>query len=66
MGGSLKANQGIKSLIETYKSLFHIPENLNHYSKRDYRSAERKFLKYALEQRWIENQVELFKSGYSD
>jgi hypothetical protein len=28
--------------------MFQIPENLNHYSKKDYKIAERKFLKYTL------------------
>ena len=49
MGDSLKANQGIKSFLQIYKTLFRIPENTNHYSEKDYRAAERKFLKYALE-----------------
>jgi len=49
MGNGLKANRGIKSLIEIYRTLFRIPENSNHYSEKDYRAAERKFLKYALE-----------------
>jgi hypothetical protein len=54
-------NRGIKSLIRLYKNIFRIPENLNHYSKRDYRKAERKFLKYALEQRRVEREEELFE-----
>ena len=56
-----RTNRGIKSLITLYKNIFRIPENLNHYSKRDYRKAERKFLKYALEQRKVENEEELFE-----
>jgi hypothetical protein len=56
-----RTNRGIKSLIRLYKSIFRTPENLNHYSERDYRKAERKFLKYALEQRSIENEEELFE-----
>jgi hypothetical protein len=55
-----RTNRGIKSLIRLYKSIFRAPENLNHYSKRDYRKAERKFLKHALEQRRIEKEEELF------
>jgi hypothetical protein len=43
-----KQNAGIKSLVKKYKSIFEIPENLNHYSKTDYKIAEKKFLKYAL------------------
>jgi hypothetical protein len=56
-----RTNRGIKSLIRLYKSIFRTPENLNHYSERDYRKAERKFLKYALEQRMIESEEELFE-----
>jgi hypothetical protein len=51
MGNTLKANRGIKSLLEIYRTLFSIPENTNHYSEKDYRAAERKFLKYALAKR---------------
>jgi len=56
-----RTNRGIKALIRLYKSIFHTPENLNHYSERDYRKAERKFLKYALEQRMIESEEKLFE-----
>ena len=51
MGNGMKANRGIKTLLEIYRNLFRIPENTNHYSDRDYRAAERKFLKYALTKR---------------
>ena len=43
-----KQDAGIKSLVKKYRSIFEIPENLNHYSKTDYKIAEKKFLKYAL------------------
>jgi len=56
-----RTNRGIKSLIRLYKNIFRIPENLNHYSEKDYRAAERKFLKQALEQRKIEMEEELLK-----
>jgi len=56
-----RTNRGIKSLVRLYKNIFRSPENLNHYSKRDYRKAERKFLKYALEQRRINNAEELLE-----
>ena len=61
MRKDIRKNRGIKSLIRFYKNIFRIPENLNHYSRRDYRKAERKFLKFALEQRRIENEDELFE-----
>ena len=50
----------IQTLLARYRAVFRTPENLNHYSSQDYRSAERKFLKYALEQRRIEIEEELF------
>jgi hypothetical protein len=39
---------GLKLLVEKYKKLFRIPENLNYYSEKDYQEAERKFLKHIL------------------
>ena len=57
----MKVNLGIKALIEMYKKMFRIPENLNHYSKKDFRKAERKFLKHALGQSRIDNEGELFQ-----
>ena len=56
---NLRANRGIRALIKIYKNIFRIPENLNHYSEKDYRAAERKFLKQALEQRKLEMEEEL-------
>ncbi len=53
---------GIQLLLEKYRKLFRTPENLDHYSEIDFRRAERKFLKYALEQRRIEIKDELWKS----
>ena len=61
MGNNLRENRGIRALIKIYKNIFRIPENLNHYSEKDHRAAERKFLKHALEQRRIENEEELFE-----
>ena len=39
---------GIELLVEKYRKIFRIPENINHYSEEDFRAAERKFLKWAL------------------
>ena len=39
---------GIELMIEKYREIFRIPENLRHYSETDFRTAERKFLKWAL------------------
>jgi hypothetical protein len=43
-----KDNAGIKNLLSHYKGVFRTPENLNHYSEADLKTAERKFLKYIL------------------
>ena len=51
---------GIQSLLTKYKAIFHVPKDLKQYSKKDLKSAERKFLKYVLEQRSIEIEDELF------
>ncbi len=48
------SKSGIQLLLEKYRELFRTPENLDHYLDTDLRRAERKFLKYALEQRVIE------------
>ncbi len=42
-------NTGMERLISRYRRTFRIPENLNHYSGGDYRSAERRFVKYAIQ-----------------
>jgi hypothetical protein len=39
---------GIELLLKKYKKIFRIPENLNYYTDEDYRIAEKKFIKYAL------------------
>jgi hypothetical protein len=48
MPRACKGNAGIKQLLTYYRNLFRIPENLNHYSARDYKIAEKKFVKYAV------------------
>ena len=40
-------NSGIKRLMDEYRRIFRIPENLEHYSREDYKKAERKFIKNA-------------------
>lgn len=49
-----RCKSGIQLLLDKYRELFRTPENLDHYLDTDLRRAERKFLKYALEQRAIE------------
>ncbi len=39
---------GIKALIKECKKSFQIPENLNYYSPKDYKKAERAFIKQVL------------------
>ena len=41
-------SRGIEMLIKRYKNMFSVPENINYYSEEDYREAERKFVRYAL------------------
>lgn len=41
-------NTGLELLLQRYRRIFRIPENMNHYSKSDYQIAEKKFLKYVL------------------
>jgi len=64
IGCDLKANRGIKALMKIYRNISRIPENRNHYSEKDYRNAERKFLKYSLEQRKIEMEEEPLGEWY--
>ena len=49
-------DSGIKLLLQKYRNIFQISENFNHYSKADYKIAERKFLKYALGQTKVVDQ----------
>jgi hypothetical protein len=44
-------------LLKRYRKIFRIPENLNHYSKKDYEIAERKFIKYVLMEHTVEPQL---------
>jgi hypothetical protein len=41
-------DSGVKLLLQKYRSIFKISENLNHYSEADYKIAERRFIKFAL------------------
>ncbi len=59
MAKDSKCKSGIQLLLEKYRELFRTPENLDHYLDTDLRRAERKFLKYALEQRGFEIEDQL-------
>ena len=43
-----KKNLGLIILTRQCREKFKIPENLNHYSEKDYKKAERKYIKYVL------------------
>ena len=43
-----KEASGIELLIRKYQEMFRIPENIWYYAKSDFRAAERKFIKWAL------------------
>lgn len=45
---SQKTNTGIQNLLDFYRSVFEIPENINFYEPEDFKAAERKFLKFCL------------------
>jgi hypothetical protein len=46
---SRHSRNGINQILEKYRRQFRIAENLNHYSKANYRIAERKYVKFVLE-----------------
>ncbi len=48
MQNKFTKNAGLKMLLKKYQKIFRIPENLNFYSEKDYRIAEKKFIKFAL------------------
>jgi hypothetical protein len=52
-------NSGVTRILNKYKRIFRIPENLNFYSEEDFHEAERKFIKYALLHGQVERQLEL-------
>jgi hypothetical protein len=53
----------IESLLTKYKAKFRFPDDLKRYPRKDLKSAERKFLKYVLEQRRIEIEDKLFNTS---
>ncbi len=48
MNRSSNKINGIQMLMEKYKAMFRIPENLDYYSERDFLIAEKKFIKYSI------------------
>ena len=48
MHNSSDTKNGIKLLVQKCREQFRIAENLDHYSEREYREAERKYVKLCL------------------
>jgi hypothetical protein len=44
----VKKNEGIRLLIERGRQAFRIDENVNFYSEKDYKAAEKKFIKHCV------------------
>lgn len=57
----IQDKSGLRLLLERYRAFFRTEETRKYCREEDYRKAERKFLKYALEQRRIEIQEKLFE-----
>ena len=57
----IQNKSGLRLLLERSKAFFRTEETRKYSREEDYRKAERKFLKYALEQRRIEMQEKLFE-----
>jgi hypothetical protein len=43
-----KKGSGFKRLRDMYRKKFRVPENLNFYSKEDFKKAEKKYVKICL------------------
>lgn len=48
MDDSGSCANGLEQLVEKWRNEFRRPENTNHYTKTDLKEAERKFVKYKL------------------
>jgi len=59
MKKNVNERPGVARILDEYKKVFRIPENLNFYSEKDYQRAERKFIKFALHDGRIERRMEL-------
>lgn len=46
--GNLKEKKGLQLLIERYRKMFRIPENIHYYTADAYKKAERKYVKAIL------------------
>jgi hypothetical protein len=45
VGDEIKKPTGINLLLKECRRRFRIPENLDHYSEKDFKEAEKKFIK---------------------
>ncbi len=45
-----RENKGIQMMLTRYKKIFRVPENTDYYSETDFKIAEKKFLKFVLQQ----------------
>ena len=43
---------GLESLLNRFRDAFRVPENLNHYSEKDFRIAEKKYISYCINYGW--------------
>jgi hypothetical protein len=48
MSGNQKGSQGLNRLVQKFRSEFRRPENTNFYTEKDYKKAERKYIKLCL------------------
>ncbi len=48
MADGQRTDQGIRLLIQRYRSEFRRPENINFYSENDLKAAEKKYVKFCL------------------
>ena len=48
MDNEAKSDKGIRRVVRRCRSMFQRDENTNHYRPEDFRSAERKFVKFCL------------------
>ena len=49
MKSKMHKNSGTRALIRKYRQAFRIAENTDYYSAEDYKNAERRFIKFAVQ-----------------
>jgi hypothetical protein len=42
--------EGMRRIVKNIRKQFRIPENLNHYTEADFQEAEKKYLKFCLQE----------------